>query len=430
MGITAAGPPLEVASRASDRGAAAGSLFGLLALVAFSRPASRAETVEEAHVHEGTLSYFAFVDESDVYPDGKVDSGETAFLQLVPALGVVFRYRFAAEVPFDVRGNASISAVVSDGAGWERRVPVAAPRGFTRPDVTVRGTLDLGELAEIVDEMKRLTGSFTTTFSVRVEPSVEVAGRPAVKRLTLRSRPRSAFSRRRQVAVDAPEDGSPVSAKCEPGSVGCLETLSGGLHVSVEKARSLSVLGLAMSLFLLFLAAVALSTRRIDGEHGRFAARFADRMISIARAPDVDSERVTDLADLDSLARIAERYDRVVLHWRRGGEHVYLVDDGSNAYRHRTGPGAEGSSSRTPRHARSPEMSLSLRCPPRRARRKPFALFLGVAATATNVASSRSACRWALRRQPARACLRCVEPDQHHVRGGGGTRTRRSRHGW
>jgi hypothetical protein len=144
--------------------------------------------------------------------------------------------------------------------------------------------------------------------------------------------------------VDAPEDGSPaLSARsAEPGSVEVPGSLGlGGLHASVEKARSLSVLGLAMSLFLLFLAAVALSTRRIDGEHGRFAARFADRMISIARAPDVDSERVTDLADLDSLARIAERYDRVVLHWRRGGDHVYLVDDGSNAYRYRTGSGAE-----------------------------------------------------------------------------------------
>ena len=36
-------------------------------------------------------------------------------------------------------------------------------------------------------------------------------------------------------------------------------------------------------------------------------------------------------------ARVAERYDRVVLHWHEGRGHVYLVDDGSAVYRYRVG---------------------------------------------------------------------------------------------
>ena len=316
MGITSAGTNVEVASRAFFTGAlVAAVLFGLLALLTFSRPVSRAEVVDEARVHEGTLSYSAIVEESDVYPDGAMNTGETAFLQLVPALDIAFAYRFTAESPSDVSGHAMISAVVSDGAGWVREVPVADPRRFTGPHTTVRGTLDLSELAEIVGEMKRLTGSLTTTFSVRVEPRVEVTGQVGSDALDSAFAPGFRFLLDDVgLRVDASEDGLPAleARSAEPGSVDVPGALAlGGLRVSVERARSLAVLGLVMSLLLAIFAATALSIRRRDGEHGRLAARFGDRMISIARAPAVDAARVTDLTDPDSLVRIAERYDQI-----------------------------------------------------------------------------------------------------------------------
>ena len=47
---------------------------------------------------------------------------------------------------------------------------------------------------------------------------------------------------------------------------------------------------------------------------------------------------MTDVSDFDSLARVAELHDRIVIHWRRGDGHVYLVDDGSTVYRYSTSP--------------------------------------------------------------------------------------------
>lgn len=346
VGITASGTHLEVASRALYTGAlVAALLFGLLAVIAFSRPTSRAETVEEARIHEGTLFYSAQVEVSDVYPDGRVDSGETAFLQLVPALDVSFRYRFTAEDPYEVGGTASVSAVVSDGAGWVRRVPVAEAGDFTGASTTVRGTLDLVELAEIVREMKTLTGSLTTTFAVRIEPRFEISGRVGPEALDEAFTPELPFLLDDVgLRVDAPEDGSPALSvrRAESGTVEAPAGLTlGRLRLSIERAQTLATLGLMISLFVLVLAAAALWSRRTDSEHGRIASRFGDRMIAIAGAPPADRGRVTDLADFDSLARIAELYDRVVLHWHRGESHVYLVDDGSTAYRYRTGPSAE-----------------------------------------------------------------------------------------
>jgi len=317
-------------------------LFAVLAFVAFSRPSTRPQTIEEARVHQGELSYSADVEPSDVYPEGTVGTGETAFLQLVKALDVSFTYRFSADEPSDLEGDAAITAVVSDGAGWVRTVEVAPSREFKGPNVTVYGTMDLRELSHIVQEMKSLTGSLTTAFSVRVEPTIDISGHVGSEVVDDHFAPQMPFLMDDvSLRVDAPEDGSPAlsAREVEPGTIEVPSRLAlGGLGLGVDQAQRLALLGLAVSLLLLVFAGIAQLTRRSEGEHGRIASYYGDRMISIARPPAVDSRRVTDVADFDSLARVAELHDRIVVHWRRGDGHVYLVDDGSTVYRYSTSP--------------------------------------------------------------------------------------------
>ncbi len=44
---------------------------------------------------------------------------------------------------------------------------------------------------------------------------------------------------------------------------------------------------------------------------------------------------VTEIDDMDALVRIADAYERVILHVVENGEDVYLVDDGVAVYRYR-----------------------------------------------------------------------------------------------
>ena len=44
---------------------------------------------------------------------------------------------------------------------------------------------------------------------------------------------------------------------------------------------------------------------------------------------------VTEVDDIDDLARIADAYDRVILRVTEDGEDVFLVDDGIAVYRYR-----------------------------------------------------------------------------------------------
>jgi len=316
-------------------------VFGLLALVSHSSPLSRAQTIPDAYEHSGTFSYSAPVPMSDVYPDGLVDSGESAFLQLVPTLDVTFAYRLSAQDAASVSGDVSLTAVLSDGAGWVRRIPFADQQAFTGTSARITGRLDLAALSAVVEEMRTLTGSGTTTFSLGIVPDVDVRGRVGTETIGERFSPTlplllDPVSVRPDTSVG---DSSLFTARrAETVTVRSPAYISvGGLRLTVDDARHVSILGLLIAALVGAVGAGALWRARGGGEPSRIAVRFGDRMITIAEAPSVDSSRVSELADVESLHRVAERYDRVVLHWQEGRGHVYLVDDGSAVYRYRVG---------------------------------------------------------------------------------------------
>ena len=115
-------------------GLAGVAVFALLAVVSRSRPATSIQSTPDAYAHVGSFSYGAQVEPSDVYPDGRVDTGEAVFLSLVQDLDVEFDYRLEAKDASAVRGSTQLRAVLSDGAGWTREVPLAERDGLHRDD--------------------------------------------------------------------------------------------------------------------------------------------------------------------------------------------------------------------------------------------------------------------------------------------------------
>ncbi len=339
----------RVASRAGTPllGVALGAVavFALLAAVSFTRPTTHAVEVPDAYAHVGTFSYGAQVDESDVYPDGTVDTGETAFLQLVPTLDLAFRYELDAPEASSVRGTTTLTAVLSDGAGWTRTLPLGEPSGFTGRTGEAAGTLDLDEVVRVVDEMKALTGSGTSVFGVTVEADTEVRGRVRGEQIS------PSFQPKLRLALDPvslrPETSEADAAaftvrRSEPVGSRVPATLAlGGLRISVDRARTLALLGLAVALLAAAFAGASARRGRNGGAPSQIASLLGDRLVTLSRPPSTEVGRVTELGDVTSLAQIAEHYDRIVLHWRDGNGHAYQVDDGTRIYRLRLVTGVE-----------------------------------------------------------------------------------------
>ena len=335
----AAGDPLPLLGALG----VASVLFAVLAVLSFTRPVTVTEPVSEAYVHQGRFEYSASVRRNEVYPDGRVTTGEPIFLRLVPRLRVSFGYELEARQPVEASGLVRLDARVSDGRGWERLMQLAPERSFRGKQVSVRGTIDLRAIESLVDDIRRLTGSAQTTYAVTLLPRVTVTGQAGRDPIDATFAPELPFDLgdlRLQPNLQGSGQGVGPFAPREAGggthvAAGRLEL--GALSLPVRTARRLSLIGLVASLLLGALALAALLQRYRGDEHERIAARYGHLLLPLRSRPP-EWTRLTDLADIGSLVRLAEQHDRLIFHLVEGGEHSYLVEDAGSVFCYRTKP--------------------------------------------------------------------------------------------
>jgi signal peptidase I len=313
------------------------ALFGLLAVVGWARPGSHQVVEHGVYAHVGSFSYSAAVPRSAVYPDGRVTTGESAFVSLVHRLQIAFAYRLEARRAPQVSGTTQIDATISDGAGWKRLVVVAPPRAFEGDDAVAAGVLDLDHLARVVAQMKQLTGSGTTTFTVTLVPRIHVAGEAGRHALDTTFTPSLPFQFD-PIALRLldPEQGDPaLDAREDPPVPVTVATRVGLglLSLPTDDARLVGLLGVVAA-FVLLLISSSLA-RSGSGKAADVRLRFGSRIVD-AEAVMPPGRWVTDVADLETLVRIAESYERLVVHAAERGRDVYLVDDGVAVYRFTT----------------------------------------------------------------------------------------------
>jgi signal peptidase I len=307
-----------------------------LAVTAFTRAPLAERTVDAAYAHQGRFAYGVRVPRSPVYPDGRVTTGEPVFLTLVSDLRVSFRYALESEAAARTRGTIALDARVSDGRGWERVLPLAPERSFRGRSAAIDGVLDLRWIERIVEQVRELTGSSQTAFTVAVLPRVGIRGRVGGDEVDASFAPALSFDLgdlRLQPSLEA--EGVGPFAPRETGTGTALapaEIALGPFSLEVATARRVALLGLAL---LLLGGGIALSTRR-RGDEDPAAARHAHLIVSVEELPP--GLRVTEVRDLDALARIAEHHGRLILQADEGGRRSYVVAEGSNAFRYRPQP--------------------------------------------------------------------------------------------
>ena len=311
-----------------------------LAVISFSRPVAGTETVEAAYAHQGRFAYEARVPRNAAYPDGEVTTGEPVFLRLVDRLRVSFDYGLESDLSTRPGGRIALDAKISDGRGWERVLPLQAERAFSGATAHASGLLDLRRIERIVDEVRALTGSGQTVFTVAVLPRVEVKGSVGDEPLDATFAPVLSFEYgdlRLQPSLDGGEGVGPFAPR-EAGSgtrPGAAKLSLGALSLEVGTARRVSLLGIAVLLLLGGLALVARG-RRDDDEHERIRSRYGHLLVPVA-SRSTEWEHVTDLAAMDALVRVAEHHGKLILHVPEGRGHAYVVEDGANVFRYRIG---------------------------------------------------------------------------------------------
>jgi signal peptidase I len=316
-------PALRIASGATAFVAVVGVVLGGLA---WTRPLEVATAVAAPSAPTMTWSYSAAVGHTPAYDSTTVTSPDPVFRRVARLVTVDYAYRGAT-------GALAFTVELGSPGGWHVTLPVQ-PRSLT--PVSGRVRLDLAALEARVRAASSATGLPLSPVRVAVVGRVQPAGQALFEpALTMELSPLqlSLTSGAASLVVrGAPVAGRPVtSAAVVPLA---------GQHASVAWLRGAS--GLLLLAALLVAGVVLLVVRRTSpaDEDSVLRRRYASRLVGVEPAVDTavpSSRPVIDVLTFETLARIADRHEALIMHWTSGGVETFVVQEETGTYRYRSG---------------------------------------------------------------------------------------------
>jgi signal peptidase I len=367
LGGGAAGPGASVAAMPGGVDAAVVAaglalllLFGALCLVAFRSPTTRLAATTLPYRQTGVFTYAGPAPSGPVYPDGSVETGEPVFLKLVPAFSVRFAYRFDSALPHAVRGTEELLAVVAGESGWRHTFVLQPVTPFQGDRFAVQGMIDLGVVEHMIARVLASTGLQGDRFTLSVTPRVQVDGAVGGRSF------RDAWAPALRFSLAGPELRPELGR--QPGLDPLRPARAGGVAVrrpvpnrfsflrfrlTVAVARQASLAGLGLGLLALGFGAARLRAQRRRSEADRIRARYGAMMIDARDLGLEEGGRVVRVTDMESLARLAVQYERLILHQWKGGVDDYVVHVAECTYCYRAGAPTPGSGRPEPAGAKA-----------------------------------------------------------------------------
>jgi signal peptidase I len=326
MSALAAGPPWL---RTAAAGTASVGVLGLaLAALAWTGPVMTAVSSEASARGSMTFSYTTSVPRTVAYDGVTVTSPDPVFRKLANTVDVHYAYDGSP-------GSVAVVAEISTASGWHSTVQLAKPKTFTtdRTHGTVR--LNLKALEVRAQAAGALTGIPVSGVTVAVIPRVDTAaGARFAPSLSLSLSPLQLTLPGGTPALVVKDSAAVKQSGTAARTIGVL-----GGHITVATARILSTILLLGGLLG---AAVLLPTARRftpTSEAEGICRRYAALLVPVRPMAVPSGRPVVDVDDFATLARLAERYGLLVMHWRRSGVETFVVQDEGTTYRYRTNAG-------------------------------------------------------------------------------------------
>lgn len=322
-------PPALVAAppwlRTAAAGTAVAGVLGLaLAAVAWTGPRTEPLRSQEPTGRTMTFSYSASVPQTAAYDGTTATSPDPVFRKLADTVDVQLAYHGTS-------GQIRVTAELSTSSGWHTTIPLAAPVSFAGDHVGSTVQLDLADLDARARAAGAATGMPTDELTVDVVPSVQSVGlppfAPALHLSVSAVQLRLAGDAKSLTVVD---DATVERTNDTPRSLAL-----GNLAMPVATARTVSV---ALALGSLLVAAVLLLVLRrtsLTGEDAEIRSRYGSLLVAVEPMVTPAGRPLVDVTEFATLAKIAERYGLLVLHWTRSGVGTFVVQDEGTTYRYR-----------------------------------------------------------------------------------------------
>lgn len=324
---TLAGLPSWATTTAASA-ALVGALGIALGFAAWTTPTTPVTPIgAPAAGQQMTFDYTAAVPQSPAYDDTTVTAPEPVFRKLADTLDVEYSYTGAP-------GTIAVAAELSTPSGWTSTVPLKAVEPFTGDTHTGTVTLDLDALDKRAQQAAVATGIPAGDVAVKVVPTVTTAQGKFKPELPLNLSPL-------QLTLTGGKATLKVGDAADPGPGAATAPVLGlaGREIPVATARLASLVMVIAALLAALLIGLVAWKSAPATESAAIRRRYAHLLLEVQPIAHPQGRPVVDVVDFATLAKLAERYELLVLHWSRTDVETFVVQDQGTTYRYRTGSG-------------------------------------------------------------------------------------------
>jgi hypothetical protein len=305
---------------------ALGVLGATLGTLAWSGPLEETSASEIKNGTHVDFSYSAAVGRTAAYDGTTANAPDPVFRKLANTVDV--RYSYTGDP-----GSIAVTAKLSTSAGWHSTVPLAAPATFTGQKYEGTVQLDLNALEARAQAAATAAGVAAGPVSIAITPQVTTtSGGKFTPELKLTLTPLQLALANGQTELTVTDSSTVQQFVTGPRMLGI-----NGWTITAFTARIIStVLLLAAVTTAAIIVFFARRTAPSD-EAAAIRRRYAALLVRVHPIPAAQGRPVIDVTSFATLAKLAERYGLLVLHWSRSGVETFVVQDENITYRYRTG---------------------------------------------------------------------------------------------
>lgn len=299
-------------------------LGGTLGVLAWSGPLEEPSTAEVKSGTHMAFSYTADVGRSPAYDGTKAASPDPIFRKLANTVDVKLAYSGDP-------GSIIVVAELSTPDGWHSTVPLAPSRSFTEGNYEGSVRLDLKSLEAKAQAASAVTGMPPGNVALALVPQVRTnQGAEFSPKLKLNLTPLQLTLAGGEESLIATDTSTVQQTALAPRTLGV-----DGWNVTAATARVISSVLLLAALATAAVVIVFARRTAPSDEAAAIRRRYAAQLVRVHPMPAPQGRPVIDVTTFATLAKLAERYGLLVLHWTRSGVETFIVQDESTTYRYR-----------------------------------------------------------------------------------------------